>query len=105
MRLMSEGHYRITCTKCLNGTPADARPMKPAEFLYMRKRQLPWINPQITAALLLALNRLHGWGGVRDGRLLAQKDEVEAEYSWNPARLVEACRAATGINIVEVSEQ
>lgn len=89
----------------LNGTPADARPMKPAEFLYMRKRQLPWINPQITAALLLALNRLHGWSGVRDGRLLRQKDEVEAEYKWNPARLVETCRAATGINIVEVTEK
>lgn len=88
----------------LNGTPADARPMRPAEFLYMRKRQLPWINPQITAALLLALHRIHGWSGVRDSRLLAQKDEVEQEYKWNPAQLVKACREETGINIVEETE-
>ncbi len=88
----------------LNGTPADARPMRPAEFLYMRKRQIPWINPQITAALLLALHRIHGWSGVRDSRLLAQKDEVEQEYKWNPTQLVKACREETGINIVEETE-
>ncbi len=88
----------------LNGTPADAHPMTAAQYIYMRRRQLPWIGPQITAAMLLALHRIHGWSGVRDQRLLDQKDEIEKEYKWNPAKLVKACGEETGINIVEVTE-
>lgn len=88
----------------LNGTPADAVPMTSAKYIYMRQRQKPWVNPQITAALLLALHRLHGWSGVRDGRLLEEKDRIEAEYGWKPARLVNVCKEETGINIVEEVE-
>jgi hypothetical protein len=85
----------------LNGTPADAHPMELAEFVYMRERQIPWVNPQITAALLLALHRKYGWGGVRDQRLLEQKDQIEAQYKWSPNKLLKACKDLTGINIYE----
>ncbi len=89
----------------LSGNPADAVSMTRAKYIYMRQRQLPWINPQITAALLLALHRLHGWSGVRDARLLEEKDKIEAEYRWKPAQLVKACREEVGINIVEETER
>ncbi len=89
----------------LVGTVADAHPMAPPEYILMRRRQIQWANPQITAALLLALHRIHGWSGVRDKRLLDLKDEVEAEYGWKPGRLIRACREETGIHIVEETER
>lgn len=85
----------------LNGTPADAHPMTMMEFVYMRKRQMPWVNPQITAALLLAMNRKYGWSCERDMLLLSRKDEVEARYKWKPGKLVRACDEITGINMVQ----
>lgn len=85
----------------LNGTPADAHPMELAEFVYMRKRQIPWVNPQITGALLLALHRKYGWSGERDKRLLGYKDGIEEQYKWKANRLVKACNEMTGINIVQ----
>ena len=84
----------------LNGK-VDPHPMTKAQYQYMRIRQKPWVNPQITAALLLALHRKYGWSGVRDQRLLEQKDQIEAQYKWNPNKLLKACKELTGINIYE----
>jgi len=85
----------------LNGNPAKARPMTSAEIIYMRKRQKPWLNPQIAAALLLALHRKYGWSGERDARLLQYKDEIESEFNWNPVKLLETAEAEVGISIFD----
>lgn len=84
----------------LNGDN-PARQMNIQEFIYMRQRQIPWVEPQITAAMLLALHRLHGWSGARDERLLRQAEAIEAAHRWRPAKMVEACREITGVNIYE----
>lgn len=83
----------------LNGE-VPAHSMTLPQYIYMRRRQIPWVNPQITAALLLALNHKHGWSGVRDQRLLYQKDEIEASFKWNPKKICEACEQETGVNII-----
>ena len=84
----------------LNGEK-EAYPMPEAQYIYMRTRQLPWVNPQITAAMLLALHRRYGWSCERDLLLLSRKDDVEARYKWKTGALVKACREITGINMIE----
>lgn len=83
----------------LNGLSANARDMKPAEYIYMRRRQKPWVNPQITAAMLLALHRKCGWGGLRDQTLLNLKDDVENSLDHNHKAILEAARDEIGIDI------
>ena len=84
----------------LNGT-AEPRPMTGMEYLYMKIHQKDWVNPQITAALLLALHLKYGWSGERDQRLLDIKDSIEQEYGYKEKKLLDACRELTGINIVD----
>lgn len=79
--------------------------MDPIRYLYMRKRQKAWVNPQITAALLLALHRKYGWSGERDERLMHYKDDIEAEYGWNEYQLLKACKEITGINIFKETNE
>ncbi len=76
-----------------------AHPMGEAEWIYMRQRQIMWVEPQITGSLLIALHRLHGWSGVRDGRLLERIEEIESEHGYKTAALLRSCKELTGINI------
>ena len=85
----------------LNATLNTAR-MSNAQWVYMKQQQLKWIAPGIVACLITALHRKYGFGPERCARIYQQIQDIEAEYSMNPKRLMQACVDETGINIVEV---
>lgn len=75
--------------------------MTSAQWIYMRKRQLPWVNPQIMACVLLALHRSKGYGFRSLNRIYQQIAGVETEYGYSKDALWSACMHYTGINAPE----
>jgi len=72
-----------------------------SQWIYMRKKQLKWISPNVTACLLLSLYRKCGFGAERCQRLVTQMIGVQNEYGRDPDALKEACRREAGIGIID----
>lgn len=79
----------------------DPGKMTPAKYIYMRKQQMKWMAPQITAGVLLALHRKCGFGYERCARVYEQIAAIEEECGWDPARTLETCLTETGVRVLE----
>ncbi len=87
----------------LNGK-VEPHEMTIAQYIAMRTGQRHWVNPQLKAAVLLAMHRDYSWGGIRGQRLCDQINEMAYEYGgkdWKQAKILKACKEITGINIFE----
>ena len=87
----------------LNGK-VEPHEMDIVQYVAMRTGQMKWVNPQLKAAVLLAMHRDFGWGGIKGQRLCDQIDEMAYEYGgedWKQAKILKACQEITGINIFE----
>ena len=71
------------------------------QAVVMRQNQTKWIPAQITASILIAMHRKHGFGYDRCARLYQQMQDIEAEFKYKPDRIKNACIAETGLNVFE----
>lgn len=85
----------------LNSSIRPGMKFTSAKWIYMRKRQLLWVNPQIMACVLLALHRNKGYGFRSCSRVYQQIEGIETEYGYDKDALWNACTDATGINATE----
>lgn len=72
-----------------------------AQWIYMRKKQLKWISPNVTACLLLSLYRKCGFGAERCQRLVTQMIGVQNEYGRDANALKAACELEAGVGIIQ----
>lgn len=79
----------------------DPGMMSEAQWLYMRQQQVKWVAPGIMACIIVTLHRRYGFRYDRCVRIHEQILAIEDEYGHDPQRLKEACRAETGINVIE----
>ena len=71
------------------------------QWIYMRKKQMQWIAPNVTACIFLSLYRRYGFGATRCGRLSAQIEEIQREFRYKEAALRRACEEETGVSVVD----
>ena len=71
------------------------------QWIYMRKKQIQWVAPNVTACIFLALHRRYGLGATRCGRLSAQIEQVQREFGYKEAALKRACEEETGVSVVD----
>lgn len=76
-------------------------PLTYEQAVVMRQNQTKWIPAQITASILIAMHRKHGFGYDRCARLYQQMQDIEAEFKFKPDRIKNACIAETGLNVFE----
>lgn len=76
--------------------------MTPAKWIYMRRKQMEWMAPQVVAGIMLALHRKYSFGYDRCARVYAQINAVERECGMDHKRAIEACRKETSINIYKI---
>lgn len=85
----------------LNASLKPGQQMTTSQWIYMRKRQKKWVEPQLMACILLGLHRMKGYGFTSLKRIYSQIAGIEAEYGWNKDALHAACLDVTGISAVE----
>lgn len=69
--------------------PANTyKTLNDSQYIYMRLTQIKWLRAQVTACVLLGLNRRYGFGHDRIVRLLEQMDQIINEYECNPKLLL-----------------
>ncbi len=89
-----EGNY-----KDLKYFQKDGGDLSILEMIHMRHQQKKWAGAMLFASAIIALHRLHGFGGERVMRLKGQIEEVRDRYDWNPHKIVNACDQITGVSI------
>lgn len=71
------------------------------QWIAMRQQQIQWLGTTIQACIYLALHRREGFGPERIKRIMDQMTEVREEYGNKMQSLIDACKAETGVNVVE----
>ena len=89
----------------LNASLVPGTRMTTSQWIYMRKRQMKWVGPQLMACILLGLHRARGYGFRSLNRIYQQISGIEAEYGYDRNALHRACMEATGISAVEYVNQ
>lgn len=83
----------------------DMTHMTVEQWIYMRQRQIPWIAPNVTACILLSLNRKCGFGPVRCQRLVNQITDIRAEFNNNERAIRAACKDEVGISVIDYMDE
>ena len=85
----------------LNASLVPGTRMTTSQWIYMRKRQMKWVGPQLMACILLGLHRARGYAFRSLNRIYQQISGIEAEYGYDRNALHAACMEETGISAVE----
>lgn len=83
----------------LNDKPL--RPLTPGQYMYMRARQMRWIETAMIGVAFVALHRREGWGYTRLMRFLDSYYEVRDEYGKNSHDLLRDCRDEVELNLIK----
>lgn len=73
--------------------------MSTQEYLYMMHQKIKWQPMQLTASVLLALYRTHGFSTERDIRLMDQMAQIQEEFGMKPQKIINAVKTETGMDL------
>lgn len=85
----------------LNGTPAEAINLTPAQWYYMRVEQCKWMGVQVLGSMFLSLHRVFGFGAQRLTTVLGQIDDIKAEFGRDSRKIRKYCEELTGLDLTE----
>lgn len=83
----------------LNGTPAEAINLTPAQWYYMRVEQCKWMGVQVLGSMFLSLHRVFGFGAQRLTKILDQIDTIKAEFGGDSRKIRKYCEELTGLDL------
>ena len=85
----------------LNGAMPKFDRMTKAQYIFMRNKQRTWMGAVVQACLYLALYRNFEFGTTKLEHLMGEIGEIREGLGQKEKRIIEACRLATGINILD----